>query len=171
MNFKSVDEEIRELTDPENYRKINKEFRFIPFARSYGGDHYCFFLNDNSNGEIPIVFVWHDLNEVDYLAKNLQDFIFSAILTDMAYKDKDVDDNEFIDDLENVFKSHKNYLTDQQTSILQAMLKRKIIDYEILYPNSKVNARGLLTYQEKDKLLSEIIPFDKMDTSFEYSNE
>ncbi|WDF62842.1 SMI1/KNR4 family protein [Flavobacterium sp. KACC 22763] len=171
MSLKLVDDEIKELGDPENYRKINKEFRFIPFGRSYGGDHYCFFPNEENNGNVPIVFVWHDLNEVDYLAKNLQDFIFKALLTDMVYIDEDVSDEEFRYNLEMAFKSHKKYLTEQQKDLLLNILNLEIKDYEIIYPDSKENARGLLTYEEKDKILVEIIPFDKMDTSFEYSTK
>ncbi|BDU23521.1 SMI1/KNR4 family protein [Flavobacterium sp. GSB-24] len=171
MNLKNVEDEINELSDPENYRKINKEFRFIPFGRSYGGDHYCFFLNDENNGNIPIVFVWHDLNEVEYLAKNLQDFIFRALLTDMAYIDEDISDKEFKYNLEMTFKSHEKYLTEQQKELLLNFLNLEIKDYEIIYPYSKENARGLLTYEEKDKILVEVISFDKMATSFEYSTE
>lgn len=171
MNLKNVDDEIKELSDPENYRKINKEFRFIPFGRSYGGDHYCFFLNEENNGNIPIVFVWHDLNEVEYLGKNLQDFMFRALLTDMVYIDQDVSDKEFRHNLEMAHISHKKYLTEKQQNVLQTILNLDIKEYEITYLNRKENARGLLTYEDKDKILKEIIPFDKMDTSFEYSTE
>lgn len=171
MDLKIIDAEIKELSDPENYRKINKEFKFIPFGRSYGGDHYCFFLNEENNGDIPVVFVWHDLNEVEYLGKNLQDFMFRALLTDMAYIDEEVSDKEFRYNLEMVYLSHKKYLTEKQQNILQAILNLEIKEYEITHPNSKENARGLLTYEEKDRILTEIISFDKMNTSFEYSTE
>ncbi|WP_278020465.1 SMI1/KNR4 family protein [Flavobacterium ginsengisoli] len=115
LNLKSVAEEIEELQDPEDYRNINPEFKFIPFAKSGGGDHYCFFLNEENNGDVPIVFVWHDSNEVNYLAKNLQDFIFKVLLIDMSKQDvyNELTDEEFRDDIESVFKSHKKYLTEQ----------------------------------------------------------
>lgn len=172
LNLKSVDKEIERLRDPENYRQIKEEFNFIPFAKSYGGDHYCFFLNEINNGEIPIVFLSHDSSEAEYLAKNLQDFIFKMFLTDMAcFDNEDADDEELIVNLHNMFKTHKKYLTDQQQEILKDILSREIIDYEISSSNYSEDARGLLTDIEKNKLINEIIPFDKMDTSFEYSEE
>ncbi|MFD2939615.1 SMI1/KNR4 family protein [Flavobacterium notoginsengisoli] len=174
LNLKSVAEEIEELRDPEDYRNINPEFKFIPFAKSGGGDHYCFFLNEEENGEVPIVFVWHDSNEVNYLAKNLQDFIFKVLLIDMSQQDlyNELSDEEFRNDLESVFKSHKKYLTERQNEILESILKREIIDYEInVSPKIVETARGLLTDHELESIVNEVIPFDKMNKSFKYSNE
>ena len=174
LNLKSVAEEIEELQDPEDYRNINPEFKFIPFAKSGGGDHYCFFLNEENNGDVPIVFVWHDSNEVNYLAKNLQDFIFKVLLIDMSKQDvyNELTDEEFRNDIESVFKSHKKYLTDRQNSILEEILKRDIIDYEInVSPKIVESARGLLTDFELESIVNEVIPFDKMNQSFKYSND
>ncbi|MBW1657745.1 SMI1/KNR4 family protein [Flavobacterium quisquiliarum] len=174
LNLKSVAEEIEELRDPEDYRNINPEFKFIPFAKSGGGDHYCFFLNEEENGDVPIVFVWHDSNEVNYLAKNLQDFIFKVLLIDMSQQDlyNELSDEEFRSDLESVFKSHKKYLTERQNEILESILKREIIDYEInVSPKIVETARGLLTDHELESIVNEVIPFDKMNKSFKYSNE
>jgi len=172
LNLKSVDEEIGDLTDPDDYRQIDKKFNFIPFAKSGGGDHYCFFLNEENEGNVPVVYVWHDANEVSYLAKNLRDFIFRMLLTDMSNQDiyNEIPDEEFRNDIEAVFKSHKKYLTQQQNNILEDILKREIFDYEIVLGSQKEVARGLLTDVELKKLLNEIIPFEKMDQSFEYSN-
>lgn len=172
LNLKSVDEEIGDLTDPDDYRQIDKKFNFIPFAKSGGGDHYCFFLNEENEGNVPVVYVWHDANEVSYLAKNLSDFIFRMLLTDMSNQDiyNEIPDEEFRNDIEAVFKSHKKYLTEQQNNILEDILKREIFVYEIVLGSQKEAARGLLTDVELKKLLNEIIPFEKMDQSFEYSN-
>lgn len=172
LNLKSVTEQIEDLQDPEDYRNINPEFKFIPFAQSYGGDYYCFFLNDEKNGEMPIVFLSHDTIEADYLAKNLQDFIFKMFLIDMAYFDnEDVTDQELKNNLESMFETHKKYLTQQQQDILQNVLNREIINYEISFSYGNEEAKGLLTEDEKNNLIKEIIPFDKMGTSFEYSDE
>lgn len=173
LNAKGVNEAIEELSDPEDYRQIKEEFRFIPFGKSGAGDHYCFFLNEENNGDMPVVFVWHDMNEVNYLAKNMQDFIFRMLLTDMSDQDiyNDVSDEEFKDNLDKVLKTHKKYLTDKQNDILQTIFNREIIDYEILLPKAKETKRGLLSDVELKEILIEIIPFDKMDLSFTYSNE
>ncbi|MFB9077306.1 SMI1/KNR4 family protein [Flavobacterium procerum] len=173
LNLKSVNEEIADISDPDDYRQINPEFKFIPFAQSGAGDHYCFFLNEEQNGDIPVVYIWHDSNEANYLAKNLQDFIFRMILTDMANQDlyNEVSDEEFRSNIESVFKTHKKYLTEQQNQILEQILKRDIIDYEVVFAKRKEPARGLLTDIEFKQLLLDIIPFEKMDQSFEYSNQ
>ncbi|MCR4030974.1 MULTISPECIES: SMI1/KNR4 family protein [Flavobacterium] len=174
LNLKSVAEEIEELRDPEDYRNIFPEFKFIPFAKSGGGDHYCFFLNEENNGDVPIVYVWHDMNEVNYLAKNLQDFIFKVLLIDMSKQDiyNELTDEEFREDIEAVFKSHKKYLTDRQNAIIEEILKRDIIDYEIhVSPKIVESARGLLTDYELESIVNEVIPFDKMNQSFKYSND
>ncbi|KIC03368.1 hypothetical protein OA88_03030 [Flavobacterium sp. JRM] len=173
LNLKGVKEAIDELLDPEGYREIKEEFKFIPFGQSGAGDHYCFFVNEENNGENPIVFVWHDMNEVNYLAKNMQDFVFRMLLTDMSDQDvyNDVSDEEFKDNLERVLKTHKKYLTDKQNDVLQTVFNREIIDYEILLPKMKEAKRGLLTDVELKKTLTEVIPFDKMDSSFAYSSE
>lgn len=173
LNSKSVNEAIEELQDPEDYRQIKKEFKFIPFAQSGAGDHYCFFVNEEKDGNIPIVYLWHDSNEINYLAKNLQDFIFKMILTDMANQDlyNKVSDEEFRNNIESVFRTHKKYLSTEQNNVLADILNREIIDYEIQLPRMKEPARGLLTDLELKTLLDQIIPFEKMDQSFEYSNE
>jgi hypothetical protein len=172
LNLKGVDQAIEEIQDPEDYRNIDKQFKFIPFAQSGAGDHYCFFLNEENNGEYPIVYLWHDSNEADYLAGNLQDFIFKMLLTDMSNQDiyNEISDEEFRSDIESVFKSHKKYLTSQQINIIEGILTREIIDYEIVLPRMKEPARGLLTDLELKSLLDKNIPFEKMDKSFKYSS-
>lgn len=173
LNLESITGEIERLTDPDDYRQINKEFKFVPFAKSGAGDHFCFFLNEEENGNVPIVLLCHDMSEAEYLAKNLGDFIFRTLLTDMSQQDMDNEESEeeFRDNIVKVFKSHKKYLTEQQKEVLQDLLKRDIVDYQILIGKSKEDARGFLTDIEMKKLLAEIIFFDKMDTTFEYSNE
>jgi hypothetical protein len=114
------------------------------------------------------------MNEVNYLAKNLQDFIFKVLLIDMSRQDvyNELSDEEFRSDLESVFKSHKRYLSTRQRFILEDILKREIIDYEInVSPKIKESARGLLTDVELESIVNDVIPFDKMNQSFKYSND
>lgn len=174
LNVKAVHEAIKELSDPEDYRQIHPELKLIPFGQSGSGDHYCFFLNEQHGEDIPIVLVWHDSNEVQYLAKNLQDYIFRVLLTDMSEQDiyNNVSDEEFRANLENVFKTHSKYLTAQQNEILKNIISREIIDYEIELPRGRKEAhRGLLSYEELKKIMEEVIPYQKADTSFEYAAE
>ena len=173
LSLKGVSREIERLTNPDDYRQIKKEFRFIPFAKSGAGDHFCFFLNGEEDGNVPIVFVWHDNNEVNYLAKNMEDFVFRTLLTDMSQQDiyNEESEEEFKSNIEEVFKSHEKYLTEERKEVLQKLLKRDIVDYQIFVEKSKEVARGFLTDLELQKLLVENIWFDKMDVTFKYSNE
>ncbi|MCX8534264.1 SMI1/KNR4 family protein [Chryseobacterium luquanense] len=174
LNTKAVSEAIEELTDPDDYRQIKHEFKLIPFGQSGAGDYYCFFLNEKDGDDIPIVFVWHDSNESNYLAKNLQDFVFRILLTDMSEQDtyNSVSDEEFKNNLKSVLKTHTKYLTEKQIEILLNIYSREIIDYEIELPKGrKEKHRGLLTDIELKSILSDTIPYKKIDTSFEYSKD
>lgn len=172
LNLHAVKEAIEDLADPENYRQIKTEFKFIPFGQSGAGDHYCFFVSEQKGEDIPIVFVWHDMNEVVYLAKNLNDYMFKVLLTDMAEQDtyNEVSDQEFIEQLQHSLKTHARYLTQEQQNILHTVVLREIKDYEIEFANGrKESYRGLLTDVELAEIIDKVIPFDKMETSFEYS--
>lgn len=172
LNINSVSEKINDFSDPGDNRQVNPKFKFIPFGRTGAGDHYCFFLNEQNGDDIPIVLVWHDSNEVDYLAKNLQDYIFRVLLTDMSDQDiyNNVTDKEFETDIKNTLKTHAKYLTKKKAEILQNIFSRGIIDYEIELPRGrKETHRGLLTDIEFREILLEVIPYEKMDTSFDYT--
>lgn len=174
LNPKAVDEAIKELSDPENDQQIKREFKFIPFGQSGAGDYYCFLVSEQDQDDIPIVLLWHDSSESNYLAKNLQDYIFRAILTDMSEQDtyNDVDNKEFKNNLSNTLKTHTKYLTEAQTQILHNIFSREIIDYDIELPKGrKETRRGLLTGIELKKLLAETIPYEKIDQTFEYAEE
>jgi len=173
LNTEAVSEAIEELADPDDYRQIKPEFRFVPFAQSGGGDHFCFSLNEKDGDHIPVVLVWHDSNEVNYLARNLQDYIFRALLSDMSDQDiyHKVSDEEFKNNFNHSLKTHTKYLTEKQTAILQNVLSRDIIDYETELPKGrKEKHRGLLTDIELNKILSETIGFDKLDSTFAYAD-
>ncbi|WP_027388638.1 SMI1/KNR4 family protein [Chryseobacterium gregarium] len=174
LDANAVNEAIKELADPDDYRQIKPEFKLIPFAQSGAGDHYCFLMNEQDGDDIPVVFIWHDSNEADYLARNLQDYIFRALLTDMSDQDvyNNVSDEEFKSNLSSILKTHTKYLTGKQTDVLQKVISREIIDYDIELPRGrKESHRGLLTDIELKSILTEVIPFEKMDTAFEYADE
>ncbi|MCS7473511.1 SMI1/KNR4 family protein [Myroides odoratimimus] len=96
--LKDVDEDIAWLRDPDNYMEIKEEYNFISFAKNGAGDMYCFMMNEEVDGDYPIVYVWHDDIEATYEAKNLRDFIFKRIVMDMSQLDtyNNQSDQEFI---------------------------------------------------------------------------
>ena len=172
LNINGIREALDELTATDDYRQISDEFKFIPFGQSGAGDHYCFFITEQNAKDIPIVLLWHDSGEAEYLTKNFQDFIFKAILTDMSEQDtyNKIDDEEFKKNIKNVLKTHLKYLNEIQTEILQNIFEKKIVDYEILLINGRKEIqRGLLSDIELQKIISETITYDNMNLTFKYS--
>ncbi|MDN2715046.1 SMI1/KNR4 family protein [Janthinobacterium sp. SUN120] len=172
LSVKAAAAAMEELADPDDYRQIDPAFRFIPFAQTGAGDHYCFFASGQQDGDMPVVLLWHDQDEAQYLAKNLQDFIFHMLLNSMADQDtyNDVSDGEFKEQLANTLGTHARYLTARQAEVLQALLARDIIDYDVLLPKGRKEAhRGLLSDIELAGLRAELIPYEKFDSCFAYS--
>ncbi|AYM75815.1 SMI1/KNR4 family protein [Janthinobacterium agaricidamnosum] len=172
LNIKAVAEEADTLRDADDYRQIDPAFRFIPFAQTGAGDHYCFFASGQHDGDMPVVLLWHDQNEAQYLAKNLQDFVFHMLLNSMADQDtyNEVSDEAFREQLANTLGTHARYLTARQADVLQTLLARDILDYEVALPKGRKQAhRGLLTDIELASLRAELIPYEKFDTCFAYS--
>jgi hypothetical protein len=172
LNIMAVAEAADTLLDADDYRQIDPAFRFIPFAQTGAGDHYCFFASGQHDGDMPIVLLWHDQNEAQYLAKNLQDFVFHMLLNSMADQDtyNEVSDEAFREQLANTLGTHARYLTARQAEVLQALLARDILDYEVALPKGRKEAhRGLLTDIELARLREELIPYEKFDSCFAYS--
>ena len=171
LSVKAVAAALEELADPEDYRHIDPAWRFIPFAQTGAGDHYCFFASGRQGDDMPIVLLWHDQDEAQHLARNLQDFLFLMLLKSMADQDtyNEVSDGEFRQQLENTVATHARYLTARQAEAVQALLARDIVDYDVLLPKGRKEAhRGLLTAIELASLRAECIPYDKFDHCFAY---
>ncbi|AJH15446.1 SMI1/KNR4 family protein [Myroides profundi] len=167
--LKDVDEDIAWLRDPDNYMEIKEEYNFISFAKNGAGDMYCFFMSEETDGDYPIVFVWHDDIEATYEAKNLRDFIFKRIVSDMSQLDtyNNQSDEEFIENLRATLKTHTQYLSDDKVALLKELIERPIIDYTIEGWSEK--CRGVLTDIEYKEILEKYIPYEKMNVSFPYS--
>lgn len=173
LNLEQAGEVTAELAAPDDYRRIKPAYRFIAFAQNGAGDYFCLLPMAQQVNDIPVVFLWHDANEATFLAKNLQDFIFRRILTDMAAQDtyNEVSDEEFRRNLAATLKTHRRYLTDQQNAILTTMLRRPLANYEYTECSYTETRRGLLTAEELGAVLTEVIGFAKLDVSFEYADE
>lgn len=162
-----------ELAEPDDYRHIKPAYKFFAFAQNGAGDYFCLLPTAQQANDIPVVFLWHDVNEATFLAKNLQDFIFRRILTDMAVQDtyNELSDREFRRNLAATLKTHCRYLTDQQSAILTTMLRRPLANYEHTECSYTETRRGLLTADELSAMLTKVIGFDKLDISFEYADD
>ena len=171
MDFAGIVSEIEQFSAADDYRQTQKDLRFIPFAMTGADDSYCSYLNGQRGDDIPIVLVWHDMNCVDMLAKNLQDFMFRGLLEAVV----DVEDEHFIrygnlkENTENMLRSHRKYLTDRQQAIVSEIYQRSIASYDYPQPDgSKIKLEGLLAYDELKEILASEIGFEGLNTSFEY---
>lgn len=174
LSVKASGDALQQLKGSDDYRQIKPEFTFIPFGQNGSGDYYCFLVSERTGDDYPIVQLWHDENEAIYLAKNLQDFIFRSLLTDMSQQDvfNDVSDEEFKNNIKATLKTHAKYVSKQQSDILEEIAAREIFDYEIELPSGrKEEYRGLLTHTELQSLLAELAPYPKTDMAFEYADE
>ena len=171
LSVKAVAAALDELADPDDYRQIDPAWRFIPFAQTGAGDHYCFFAAGQQGGDMPVVLLWHDQDEAQYLARNLHDFLFLMLLKGMAEQDtyNKVSDGEFREQLEKTAATHARYLTARQAEVVQALLARDILDYDVVLPKGRKEAhRGLLNDIELASLRAELIPYEKFDSCFAY---
>lgn len=165
---------IREIINHEIY-DINPKYRMVPFAKNGAGDLYVFQLDMEHNEEIPITFFPHDDSEAEIVAKNLQDFIFRQLLESLTEMDEysvfEGDSEEEIKiHLQNQLNTHRKYLTPKQVEILEDIYTRDIFEYTYKTPNgSEFEAKGLLTFEELEKLISQEIAFEKLNTKFDYT--
>ncbi|MDR2236754.1 MAG: SMI1/KNR4 family protein [Chryseobacterium sp.] len=165
---------IREIINHEVY-DINPKYRMVPFAKNGAGDLYVFQFDGEVNGEIPVTFFPHDDSEAEFLAKNLQDFIFRQLLESLTEMDEysmfEGDSEEEIrKNLHNQLRTHRRYLTLRQIEILEDIYQRDIFEYTYKTPNgSQFEAKGLLTFDELEKLINREIAFEKLNTKFDYT--
>ena len=160
LTFDDIQYEIDSFKDPDDYRQTKRELNFIPFAISGAGDLYCFFLNEQDGDNVPIVYVWHDMNEVDYRAKNLQDFIYISLI-DRVFNKEDFNElsgNDLKESCLKTLKSHSKYLT-----------KEQIRSIELVF-NKEFEEKVELTKEEYEGIINKNAPFSKYNNSFKYQS-
>ncbi|MEB8434568.1 SMI1/KNR4 family protein [Cocleimonas sp. KMM 6892] len=144
----------------ESNRQINKKFNFIPFAISGAGDLYCFYLNEQDGDNVPIVYVWHDMDEVNYRAKNLQDFIFISLI-DRVFDKEDFNslpDNEFKESCQNTLNSHSKYLSIDQIKTIEYVFHKEFVNNEEL------------TLKEYEDIVNKYASYSNNGRSFKYQS-
>ncbi|OPC04075.1 cell wall assembly protein [Elizabethkingia ursingii] len=163
---------IREMINHEIY-DINPKYRMLPFAKNGAGDLYVFQLDMENNGEVPITFFGHD-SDAEILAKNLQDFIFRQLLESLTEIDEysmfyEDSEEKIKQNLHNQLKTHRKYLKAEQVEILEDLYQRDIFEYTYKTPNgSEFEAKGLLTFDDLEKLIEQEMAFEKLNIKFDY---
>lgn len=174
LSPESAYDTLEEMKEPDSYLNIKLDYHFIPFGQSGAGDYYCFFLNESTVEDIPITIVYHDENRAEYLAKNIQDFIFIEILKYMTdlNKYKVANDIEFKDSITNLFKTHLRYLSQSQQDCLKRLTDKPLVEYKVVFSSGNTeHYRGLLTDKECQQKIDELAPYKKLKKAFCYSDE
>lgn len=116
--YKDLYEDLSSLPEiyPE-YKCLDPKYKLVPFARSIGGDKYCF-LYEEGKDEPNIVIFGHDTGEVDLWANDFEEFIYFQIVSELA----DGINGETIDS--DYMQAHIQLLNDEH----KKTLKEKPID-------------------------------------------
>jgi hypothetical protein len=167
-DFASIQSEIYDYRDPEDYREIPAKFLFVPFAMNGGGDQYVFQFDIAEGEDVPITFIPHDWESAQILAKNFQDFLFRSPIENVTYISKY---SVIIDKAlrNNILRTHEPYLKQRHFKLLAQIYAREIFEYEIMLPNGKATKQtGFLSPEEKDELFKAEIPYARFDEEFQY---
>lgn len=159
INVDEVQGLIEEIRDPDDYRNVNPEYLFVPFAMTYGGDWYCFwyrFPAEIEADEPLIVLLPHDDLELEVLAKNLDDFIFAELCKSVCdvYEEGLIMDGDFRQNTANMLRTHSPFLSADRKRIVAELYEREWVNDE------KANTQGLIAYEALEALLEEQIGFD-----------
>jgi hypothetical protein len=173
FELNKISEEISNLRNPNDYRKVKPGFQFIPFARTGRHDLYVFQFDKQFGENVPITLLPHDYEFATILAKNLQDFIFLIMLECVVNIDKDSSDFVNNDNLKtnlfNMLKTHKAYLNHGQYVKIEEIYNRDFFDYKYKYRNGREEIwTGLITEDEFEKTLQQEIGFKDLDKEFKY---
>ena len=136
----------------------------MPFASECEGD-ICFFY-DREKPEQPPVIVkdWYDFNSAEIIADNLQNFIFYGLLqlVHIIYPNTPILLGDFYENIANIYRTHRPYLTEEQAKVLEEIYKREIKEYtKKLTSGSCYTFLTLLHEGEEETLLNKYNPLPK----------
>jgi hypothetical protein len=164
-SFENIIAEIEEIRDPENWRGFDPQYKFVPFAMTYGGCNYAFQFDRQNGDDVPVTLVPHDMDEATVLAKNLQDFIFRMLLEGGYCLEEGygfwLKGRDFKTNLFNHLRTHKPYLTPNMVVILEEVYSREVKNH----PNSEP---GLISKSELEEIIQREIGFDGLDEEFTF---
>lgn len=166
-----VTKAMAEMMAPDDGRGISPAFKFVPFGQTGAGDYYCFFFNDVATQNVPVVLVYHDMPEAEYLATNLSDFIFRWMLESVegVYRDELLSNGDVAENLAAMLRTHHKYLSPRHHGILADVFKREMVSYEVAYGKKTEKRNGLITDIELRALLEKETVYDKIGATFDYS--
>ena len=159
ITFSQIDEQLE--TKPDYWKD---DLVIIPFGQTGGGEWYAFFYDLKENDNIPIILLERAMNGI-VLAKNLEDFIFRIILetacTNFYIEEKVENEIVFRNNMIRMIQSHRKYLSAEQNLIIDDTFNKPMI-----YENK--NKVGMISEEELNNYLKEVIDFENLNLEFEY---
>ncbi len=170
-----VEGELQQMGRADDYRHIPADLRLVPIGQNGAGDLYCFFFNAQEGSDVPVLFAPHDEEDATFVAKNIEDFIFTSLLEAAVspYIPEERDEATEYEDLRAQFQSHKKYLTPRRQKILAEFYARNPFNYEApaSIGQGTETRRGLLTLEEYAKVMKTEIKFPKLYETVRYMGD
>lgn len=158
-----VQEELASFYD-DTPPQVLAHHRLLPFGGDGSGDSFCLcFSAATADGRVPVVHRWHDSGYADFLAADLQDFIFMRMLdvsdeptgtSPFARAQRDGGLARFLD-------SHRPYLRPAHADALAALYQRPFAAHQ-----GADQPLTLLSDDEKAALIARLAPFARAGERF-----
>ena len=110
--FENIPESIEDLNELIGYqeededKEFNDEFKLIPFAKTAGGDYYCFAYNGTDKEPVIILYLHDEYDNPEIIAYSFEEFIYVQMLS--AACDEDLDGEHWKHHLEYLSPEHKS---------------------------------------------------------------
>ena len=166
-----IAEELDSQHDPDSCWDVREDYLFAPFAQNGAGDLYCFFYDRSApEAEPPVVLLWHDCDQADILADNLQAFLLRALLESVAHMNPDTSlwmADGWREQLAAYSATHRPYLAAAQENLLADIFRRE----QQIFETGEERETGLLSRREIEQILSRQPGFARSGESFPYQAE
>ena len=157
MALDDAEEIVNLIEDYKSQRGIKAEYLLVPFASECAGD-VCFFYNREKPEQPPVIVKdWYDFDSAEILADNLQNFIFYGMLSMVhsIYTKAPICLGDFYENIANLFRTHRPYLTEKQVEVIEKIYSRKLTTYKAIQVKKDNLLTALIHYQDYTALLSD----------------
>ena len=157
MALDDAEEIVNLIEDYKSQRGIKAEYLLVPFASECAGD-VCFFYNREKPEQPPVVVKdWYDFDSAEIIADNLQNFIFYGMLSMVhsIYTKAPICLGDFYENIANLFRTHRPYLTEEQAEVIEKIYSRKLTTYKAIQVKKDNLLTALIHYQDYTALLSD----------------
>ena len=152
-----AEEIVNLIEDYKSQRGIKVEYLLVPFASECAGD-VCFFYNREKPEQPPVIVKdWYDFDSAEIIADNLQNFIFYGMLSMVhsIYTKAPICLGDFYENIANLFRTHRPYLTEEQAEVIEKIYSRKLTAYKAIQVKKDNLLTALIHYQDYTALLSD----------------